>query len=113
MVNMNRIRRIYLPLLGLLWLVPALATAPLDREAEKEKMRELGRQNDSAWSLYQSLKQAAGGGKRLNWEQLPDWSGLYTKTRGGLKFDSRSTGRWFTHRSPNTEIPQDIDGYDR
>ena len=87
MVNMNRIRRIYLPLLGLLWLVPALATAPLDREAEKEKMRELGRQNDSAWSLYQSLKQAAGGGKRLNWEQLPDWSGLYTKTRGGLKFD--------------------------
>ena len=87
MARINRIWQLCVALLALLVLAPGYAAAPLDREAEKEKMRELGRQHDSAWSLYQALKETAGGGDRPSWDQLPDWSGLYTKTRGGLKFD--------------------------
>lgn len=87
MTQVNTLRRMVLALLATSLLTPAYAGTAPDREAEKEEMRELGRQHGSAWLLYQGLKEAAGGGERLSWDELPNWSGLYTKTRGGLKFD--------------------------
>jgi hypothetical protein len=41
--------------------------------------------------MYQKLKADAGGGKPITWAQLAlpayDWSGIYTRTKGGLQFD--------------------------
>lgn len=64
----------------------AVATAqPADDSLEA--MTAFGRQYDSAWQLYEALKDEADGGQQLAWENLPDWSGIYTRGRGGLNFD--------------------------
>lgn len=52
-----------------------------------EASAELGRQYESAEALYQALEDDAGGGQRLGWDNLPPWFGIYTRGRGGLKFD--------------------------
>jgi hypothetical protein len=37
---------------------------------------------------FEALKRAANGGARLSFDKLPDWTGVWTRTRGaGLKFD--------------------------
>ena len=59
----------------------------IERKAEKQRMRELGLQHDTAWSLYQMLKRKAGGGDNPSFDELPDWTGLWSRTRGGLNFD--------------------------
>ena len=55
--------------------------------AEKQMMIEKGLQYDTAWELYQALVEEADGGTSLDWTNLPDWTGVYTRTRGGLNFD--------------------------
>jgi hypothetical protein len=47
----------------------------------------LGRQHPTAWSLYEALKKQANGGRRLDPAKLPDWTGVYTRTKGGTAFD--------------------------
>jgi len=58
---------------------------------EKAKLQTLGEQFESSQAMYDQLKADAGGGSALTWEQmgLPayDWSGIYTRTKGGLHFD--------------------------
>jgi hypothetical protein len=60
--------------------------------AEKAKMIALGKEHATAWALYQDLKKKAGGGQRLSWNKIPDWSGIYIRAivRGGypLVFDT-------------------------
>ena len=53
--------------------------------ASKEQMTELGRQHRTAWELYKAFEQQADGGQRLRGNELPDWSGVYT--RGGIIFN--------------------------
>lgn len=53
----------------------------------RAQMAELGLQHDTAWELYQALVEGAGGGESLAWDNLPDWSGVYTRGRGGITFD--------------------------
>lgn len=53
---------------------------------EKQGMIVLGLQHDSAWDLYLSLKGKAGGGERLSPDNIPDWSGIYTRA-GELNFE--------------------------
>jgi hypothetical protein len=37
---------------------------------------------------YEALKRQAGGGTKVTFDKLPDWTGIWTRTRGaGLKFD--------------------------
>jgi hypothetical protein len=37
---------------------------------------------------YEALKRQAGGGTKATFDKLPDWTGIWTRTRGaGLKFD--------------------------
>jgi hypothetical protein len=58
-----------------------------DSPPTREQMAELGRQHRTAWDLYQALKREAGGGRRLKVTNLPDWSGIYTRARGGITYD--------------------------
>ncbi len=53
----------------------------------RERMIALGRQHASASALYDALKAEAGGGRRLAPARLPDWTGVYTRARGGITFD--------------------------
>jgi hypothetical protein len=58
---------------------------------EKATLRALGEQFDTSWAMYEKLKADAKGGKTPTWEQMAlpayDWSGIYTRTKGGLHFD--------------------------
>ena len=61
--------------------------AEVDTSAERQKMKELGLQYDSAWALYQALVKKANGGQALTWKNIPDWEGVYGRTKGGITFD--------------------------
>jgi hypothetical protein len=58
---------------------------------EKAKLQALGEQYESSWALYEKLRADAQGGQTLKTEQLPlpayNWSGIFTRTKGGLHFD--------------------------
>ncbi|HEX5110729.1 MAG TPA: hypothetical protein VFV95_19900 [Vicinamibacterales bacterium] len=58
-----------------------------DPPRDKARMTELGRQHKTATALYNALKEQARGGKRLEWNALPDWRGVYSRARGGITFD--------------------------
>jgi len=64
----------------------ATALVPADREGKVA----LGREHDSAWALYQSLLESAGGGESLSPSDMPDWSGLWTRV-GRPFFDPEQT----------------------
>jgi hypothetical protein len=54
----------------------------------REQNIELGRQHKTAEDLYNALKQEAKGGKKLEWNRLPDWSGVYSRPLDkGFAFD--------------------------
>ena len=54
----------------------------------KEQNIDLGKQHKTAQELYQALRQEANGGKPLQWAQLPDWSGVYSRpANAGFAFD--------------------------
>ena len=58
-----------------------------DSPATREQMIELGRQHKTAADLYATLQRNANGGRRLRATNLPDWSGVYTRARGGITYD--------------------------
>ena len=59
---------------------------------DKGKLQAFGEQFDSSWALYQKLKADARGGRPLTWTELGepayDWSGIFTRSKGGLQFDA-------------------------
>jgi len=60
-------------------------------QGSKQRLQAFGEEFDSAFEMYQYLEQQAGGGDQLSWEDMDrpefDWSGIYTRARGGLSFD--------------------------
>jgi hypothetical protein len=54
---------------------------------DRAALVDLGRQHATAWDLYLALQDEAGGGDRPDPDALPDWTGLYTRARGGITFD--------------------------
>jgi hypothetical protein len=60
--------------------------------ANKQKLQAFGERFATSEALYDALKQQAGGGKALTWQQMGepayDWSGIYTRSKGGLQFDA-------------------------
>ncbi len=46
---------------------------------DKQAMIAMGEAHASAWDLYQSLKAKAQGGQPLSAEDMPDWTGLWTR----------------------------------
>ena len=67
----------------------------LDKDANwddsKNRLQSFGEQFDTSWELYVFLRQQAGGGDTLSWQDMADpaydWTGIYTRTGGGLSFD--------------------------
>jgi hypothetical protein len=64
-----------------------ISVAAQQPASEKERMIALGRQHQTATALYEALRAQARGGSRLTWTSLPDWSGVYTRARGGITYD--------------------------
>jgi hypothetical protein len=58
-----------------------------DPAATKARMVELGRSHRTASDLYAALREQARGGTRLTYSRLPDWTGVYTRARGGITYD--------------------------
>lgn len=48
----------------------------------RNELAALGQQYDTAWEMYEALREQAGGGDRLVWDSLPDWGGIWSKTGG-------------------------------
>ena len=73
----------------LVWsvMISPMAAAQDEAANRKQRMMEKGLEYETAWELYQALKEEAGGGERLTWSNLPDWSGVYSRTRGAFFFD--------------------------
>jgi hypothetical protein len=68
---------------------PTAGTAAAQQpERTEEQMIDLGRQHKTAADLYQALREQSKGGRRLVWNDLPDWSGVYTRL--GRRFRVRS-----------------------
>jgi hypothetical protein len=59
--------------------------------ANKQKLQAFGERFETSEALYEALKQAAGSVKPATWPQMAepayDWSGVYTRSKGGLQFD--------------------------
>jgi hypothetical protein len=55
--------------------------------AEKAKMEAMGRKYKTATELFEALKKQANGGKPITWEHVPDWGGIFVRTKGGTAFD--------------------------
>ncbi len=58
-----------------------------DSSTDRERKIALGRQHKTAEALYRALKEQANGGRRLSPTSLPDWTGVYTRARGGISYD--------------------------
>ena len=85
-----------LVLIGFAGMAATLALTQEDAqfEAEWQRMAELGREHQTAWSLYLRLKEAANEPlPPVPIGQLPDWSGLWTHTREGVA--AAQTGSFF------------------
>lgn len=54
-------------------------------------MIELGLDYESARDLYEHFKEQAGGGDRVTWQSVPDWSGVWTR-EGVLFFWDQDQG---------------------
>jgi hypothetical protein len=80
---------------------PAEAPAPAKAErpkpgpkAEKPlpaKGWTYGKTYASSWELYEAMRAAAGGGTRMTWQRLPDWTGLWSHA-DGFNFDPQQRG---------------------
>ena len=46
---------------------------------QKQAMIDLAIEHETASGLYRHLKSEAGGGQMLTWENVPDWSGIWTR----------------------------------
>jgi hypothetical protein len=103
MTTTNRVLRVGVPLVAAAVLAAVVismvsaqnAPAWIDQDenwaASKQKLQAFGEQFETSEALYQALKQSAGAVEPLTWQQMAepayDWSGIYTRTRGGLHFD--------------------------
>jgi hypothetical protein len=64
---------------------PPTAVGP---QRTKEQNIELGRQHKTAADLFKALRDEAKGGQKLEWNRMPDWSGIYSRPLDkGFNFD--------------------------
>ncbi len=57
----------------------AQTAQPRPPSPEKQAKIDLGIEHGTARALYDFLKNEAGGGDELTWEDVPDWSGVWTR----------------------------------
>jgi len=65
----------------------AAVTTPEARAEEKKRMTELGIEHKTARALFDHLKQQANGGKPLSWQNVPDWTGVWTREASPFFWD--------------------------
>jgi hypothetical protein len=58
---------------------------------EKARLTQLGEQYDSAWALYQHFRQEAAPITVPDRDEIPDWSGLWTRSAGPFAYDPDQT----------------------
>ena len=68
-------------------LLAGTASGQTEDPERKQAMIELGLANETAWDLYQALVEEAGGGQTLAWNDIPDWSGVYSRGGNIFNFD--------------------------
>ena len=73
--------------LTILFVSSTTVSAQIEVPARDQQMVEFAKRFDSAEALYNHLKDEADGGQPLVWDNLPDWSGVYTRGAGGIRFD--------------------------
>jgi len=79
--------------------------APKGQQRTKEQNIELGRQHKTASDLFQALRDEAKGGQKLEWNRLPDWSGVYSRPLNkGFNFDSDQASGVLTTAKLTTEF---------
>jgi hypothetical protein len=67
---------------------PGGPPAAAGKKRTREENAELGRQHKTATDLYNFLKEEAKGGQKLEWNRMPDWSGVYSRPLDkGFNFD--------------------------
>ena len=70
---------------------PAWIEQDANWTASKQTLQAFGERFDTSEALYEALKQAARGDTALTWQQMAeapyDWSGVYTRTKGGIQYD--------------------------
>ena len=71
--------------------VPGWINQDANWSTSKQKLQAFGERFTSSEKMFETFKQAAKGGKPPGWSQIGqgafDWSGIYTRTKGGLEFD--------------------------
>jgi hypothetical protein len=71
--------------------VPAWISVDANWAQNKQRLQAFGEQYSTSEALYNAFRQAAGTGTPLTWARIAesafDWSGVYTRTKGGLQFD--------------------------
>jgi hypothetical protein len=101
---MRRITRLAIVALVTLAAPHAVAQEPAQSAADWQRMYETGLKHRTAWDLYTSLRDAAGGGQvSPPYAQLPDWSGLWTTGGGGSLFGPGPAGVGPTLTPPASE----------
>jgi hypothetical protein len=70
---------------------PGWIVQDADWPANKAILQAFGERFETSEALYDAFRQAAGAATPLTWPQLAepayDWSGIYTRSKGGLQFD--------------------------
>ena len=60
-------------------------------QQSKATLQAFGERYATSEEMFEALRQQANGGQPLTWAQMGepayDWSGIYTRTKGGLQFD--------------------------
>ena len=81
---------------GLAWIAAATAGAPpaaaqapqaAEPSAEKQRMIDLGTEHETALGLYEHFKEQANGGDPLTWQNVPDWTGIWTREASPFFWD--------------------------
>ncbi|MEQ1760240.1 MAG: hypothetical protein ABL986_18135 [Vicinamibacterales bacterium] len=73
--------------------VPDWANQDGNWEQTKASLQAFGERFPTSEAMFEAFKQAAGGGAAApSWQQMGepafDWSGIYTRTKGGLHYDA-------------------------
>ena len=76
---------------------PGWLAQDADWTRHKTELQAFGARFPSSDAMYDAMQRSARGGRVPTWQQMGedphDWSGIYTRTKGGLQFDPDLPGR--------------------
>ncbi len=81
------------PLLALLWAGSALSPTLASAQDKPPADTPVPAQFQASYKVYLDMKAKAHGGTKHTISDMPDWSGIWTRGPGGLKFDPAQPGQ--------------------